>query len=76
MSNVVDAFTISSTAVRVALVSYSDTATEQFSLSQYTDKNSVKNAILATDFNDAGTTGNLYAALQYVQVNVSSKCII
>jgi len=55
MVGVVNQFNVGSNAVRVAFVWYSDSPTQQFSLNQYSDGNSVDSAISNANYYGRGT---------------------
>ena len=70
-ANVVNYFqNINSNNVRVALVTYSNSATHVFGLTQYDNKDAIQNALRNAQYSGFGTA-DLYSALQYVQSDVS-----
>ena len=54
IGSVVDAFDISSTKVRVALIQFSNNAVVEFNLRRYSNKRSVKAAVAGLPYNGGG----------------------
>ncbi|XP_076472733.1 matrilin-1-like [Babylonia areolata] len=63
--DLVDGFEIGSNKIRVGVQKYSSGTNTEFTLSQYTDKNSMKSRIMSIVFTGGGT--NTGGALQYMR---------